>query len=183
MNLLFRCFNCQNVNNLVKGYKTYVRPLLEYCTQVWSPYRIKDIKAIEGVQRRFTKRLRGLENLTYSDRLKETSLETLTARRTKHDLILTYKIIFGLTCLKSDEFYKLNSTQTHITRGHMYKLALAPARTDVMKNSFICRTICAWNSLPEATDFSSLNAFKNSTNTLDLNILHNSLCDIGYLFV
>jgi len=32
-------------------------------TRIWSPYTVKDIKAIESVQRRFTKRLPGLNNL------------------------------------------------------------------------------------------------------------------------
>ena len=42
----------------------YVRPILEYNSVVWSPSSKKDTDLIEKVQRRFTKRLFGLKDLT-----------------------------------------------------------------------------------------------------------------------
>ena len=39
-------------------YVTYVRPLLEYNCEVWSPLYLQDIDRIESVQRKFTKRIR-----------------------------------------------------------------------------------------------------------------------------
>jgi len=54
---------------LVKAYVTYVRPILEYCSAVWSPHRIDLINKLEDVQRRFTKKLNGLVNLSYDKRL------------------------------------------------------------------------------------------------------------------
>ena len=43
-------------------YTTFVRPLLEYSSQVWSPYYQVHIQRIEAVQRRFIRyALRGLE--------------------------------------------------------------------------------------------------------------------------
>jgi len=48
---------------------TYVSPLLEYNIIVWSPYHQCDIVAIENVQRRFTKRLPGFAEHSYSNRL------------------------------------------------------------------------------------------------------------------
>ena len=32
------------------AYKAYVRPVLEYSSEVWSPYLLKHINAIENVQ-------------------------------------------------------------------------------------------------------------------------------------
>jgi len=64
-NLIIRCFHSKNIQSLIASYKVYVRPILEYSSVAWNPYLIKDIKALESVQRRFTKRLPGMEKLTY----------------------------------------------------------------------------------------------------------------------
>jgi len=49
-------------------YKSLVRPHLEYRTQVWRPYLIKDIKLLEGVQQRATKLVHDIADLKYDDR-------------------------------------------------------------------------------------------------------------------
>ena len=54
--VLFRGFCTKTRTFLMHAYKTYVRPVLEYCTQIWSPYLIKDINALEKVQKYFTKK-------------------------------------------------------------------------------------------------------------------------------
>ena len=54
-NLVLRAFISRDVNTLVRAYLVYVRPLLEYDSIVWSTDTVKDIAAIEGVQRRFAK--------------------------------------------------------------------------------------------------------------------------------
>ena len=60
--LILRAFTSQDVNLLVRAYLVYVRPLLEHNTIIWTSYFVKDIEAIQRVQRRFTKRLRGYGN-------------------------------------------------------------------------------------------------------------------------
>ena len=79
-----------NTKSLVKVYKTYVRPHLEYCVQVWSPFLVGDIDALERVQHRATKLIPSIANLPYEQRLKILILQSLFARWLRGDLIETY---------------------------------------------------------------------------------------------
>ena len=56
-----------------------------------------DIENLEKVQRKFTKRLTGLQQLTYCKRLARLQLESMGLRRLRFDLLFTYKLIFGLS--------------------------------------------------------------------------------------
>ena len=61
----------------------------------WSPQFRKDIDAIEKVQRRATRLIRGLARLSYEERLKETGLSSLERRRLRGDMIEMFKIMKG----------------------------------------------------------------------------------------
>jgi ribonuclease P/MRP protein subunit RPP40 len=91
--LILKSFVTRDQQILAKAFTTYVPPLLEYCTPVWSPHFKKLIRMVENVQRRFTKRIDGLTHLTYPVRLQLLQLEALQERRHKFDLIMCYKIL------------------------------------------------------------------------------------------
>ena len=100
-------FLCKDVCNLITAFITYVRPMLEYCSPVWSPVSASLINQLESVQRRFTKRLPGFQSLPYDDRCARLGIDRLELRRLRADLILCYKIIHGLVLLPCDNFKKI----------------------------------------------------------------------------
>ena len=66
-------------------YKSLIRTRLEYCIRVWNSNLAKDTELIEGVQRRATKLVHGIENCKYDDRLKCFGLTRLDKRRIRSD--------------------------------------------------------------------------------------------------
>jgi hypothetical protein len=63
--LLFKCFYSRNAVLLLKAYVSYILPLFDYCSHVWSPSKLCDIDLLENEQRNFTKRLQGMDELPY----------------------------------------------------------------------------------------------------------------------
>ena len=94
-------------------------------------------------------------------------LETLEMRRLKADLILAYKILFGLINLNANDFFSLPSTDNY-TRGHAYRLSKSDSNSNVQLQFFCNRILNVWNNLPDSTtDFTALNNFKSSVGLSD----------------
>ena len=141
-------------------FNAFVRPILEYASSVWSPVLVKYNRTIESVQRRFTKRLCGLSNVSYEHRIRVLGTCTLNARRNYTDLVELFKIVRGLsTCGISPYF----ACAVRKTRGHQYRLKLMNFKLNARKSSFFCRVIGNWNSLPrQIVEVRTLSQFKSN---------------------
>ena len=91
------------------------------------------IDAIESFQRHFTKRLHGLKDMSYTNRLNICNIESLEIRRLHTDLITLFKIIHGFIYCNNISFnFSSISNQGNRTRGNSYKLIKNRIRLDIL---------------------------------------------------
>jgi hypothetical protein len=158
LGLIARNITSRDKSIMLPLYKTLVRPILDYCIQIWKPYLKSDIKMLESPQKRFTKMVRGLKRFKYKDRLKKLGLTTLETRHLRCDLLTTYKIFHEHININPNILFKRN---TRISRGHCFKLFKKYNRLEITKQSFANRVVDFWNELPgELVTVSTINMFK-----------------------
>ena len=166
--LLYRAFLTREPKYLLIAYKSYILPLIEYCSPVWSPHSVGDILMLESVQRRFTKRIPGLENMSYDARLEALNMITLERRRLQFDLVFCYKLFNGLIAGLPVNYGLELSTRK--SRGNSFKLVINNPRIDARKYFFSSRICEPWNSLPDSVVLTkSVKSFKRQLLTIDFN--------------
>ncbi len=124
-----------------------VRPHLEFSQAAWKPFRRGPINKLEGVQRRASKLVPTLRDLSYPERLKRLRLPTLAFRRLRGDMIETFKITHNIYDPRATQGL-LHYTPHTRTRGHPYKLDKPRCTRTLRLNSFTQRITNNWNSLP-----------------------------------
>ncbi len=150
---MLRSFVSRDVSFMLRMFKTYVRPIVEYCSCVWSPHYIKDIDLIERIQRRFTRSIPGYKFLSYASRLERIGLESLELRRVTADCIFVYKTLHHIVDNNFTALFTLYSEMATrpMPRNQIFALYMPHSRLDVRKYSFAVRVIHYWNALPNST--------------------------------
>ena len=117
------------------------------CSCVWHTGYLGDLRMIESVQRRWTKRIAGMSNLDYQSRLRALNLYSAQGRLVRADMVQCWKVFHGKCAVTPSDLFVLAPQSG--TRGHRYKVCHPRPQTDTRQRSFSVRCVGLWNSLPD----------------------------------
>jgi hypothetical protein len=167
---VLKSFRSKNIWTLLKLYKSYVRPKLEYNSPVWSPYLVKDINAVEKVQQRFTKiacRRCNIPYVSYADRLTKLNMLSLQHRRVRFDLIKLFQIVNNISDLNFHSFFVFQNSSYSLRNNTCKILPKQRFTSSAWNGSFFERAPRYWNKLSnDITSVGSLEAFKVKLNSI-----------------
>ena len=117
-------------------YKFLIRPLLEYCNTVWHPCHKQDSQELEKEQRRATKLVKNLRDMT---------LPSLVYRRKWADMLQMYRIVNKIDKLDKDNIVKMDLGERTI--WHKFKHCKNRVITREKRNTLGSRAVKDWNTL------------------------------------
>ena len=149
---VLRTFSTRAKEPMLIIWNSQVRPVLDYCSPLWSPgpWNYKEIDLIERTQRVFTRRIEGMEELDYGQRLKALNLYSIQRRHERYKVIYVYKIKEGLVQNISEDnglkftYHGRHGCRCEIPIYPLYNNRAGKAR----ENSFALTACNLWNALP-----------------------------------
>ena len=93
---ILRTFQSRNADLMLTLWKSLVLPILDYCSQLWSPDKAGQIQEIEDIQKSFTRKIWNVNRGDYWERLESFKLYSLQRRRERYRIIYMWKILEGL---------------------------------------------------------------------------------------
>lgn len=152
---------CRKPEFMMSLFRSHIRPILEYCSCVWNTGYVGDLRLLESVQRRWTKRVEHMENLDYRSRLESLRQFSVTGRLRRSEMIQCWKIFHEKSPIKPHDLFTLAPQAG--TRGHSFKIGHTRTQTDVRRRMFAIRCVDSWNSLPDhVVTETNLKAFKSA---------------------
>ena len=155
-------FYTRDFRPMLTLFKSLVLNILEYCCPLWAPHQVQGISRLEGVQRRFTSKIAGIQHLDYWKRLEVLNLMSLQRRRERYILLYAWKILHekvpndvGLTW------------HDNLRRGKVATIPRVPSSVAKINTScdhfFKVKAGKLWNCLPKAVNSKdSLASFKEA---------------------
>ena len=138
-------------------FLAHIRPIVKFSSCAWNTGYLVDLRLLEGVQRRWTKKIDGLQEMSYLSRSKYPNLFSVKGRLLRADIVKCWKIFNNKCSIAPSDIFAFPSRSG--TRGHKYKLAHRQGRLECRRRSFAVRVVNACNDLPhDVVELESLSA-------------------------
>ena len=119
-----RTFRTRSKVTMLVIWNSLIQSRLDYCSQLWSPSKAAEIAKLENVQRHYTKKIEGMEDLSYRERLRKLRMYSQERRRDRYMIIFIWKIAMGLV-----DGYSLKFKNELTRRGRECEV------TEIVRNS------------------------------------------------
>ena len=145
------------------AYISLVRSGLEYGAAVWDPHTRDHKRKVELVQNRAMRWICDLppfDRSSISTLQKKTHLDSLENRRCDARLTLMFKVVHNHVAISPQDL-GLESADVRTRATHKHKFRERGSRKDLLKHSFVVRTVPQWNRLPASVaEAVSVDSFK-----------------------
>ena len=154
INWILRSFNNRTHQFMRFVWRTYILPIIDYSSQLWAPQEGVLLTKLEDLQKSFTKRVEGLRNKDYWERLKILKLQSIHRRIERYKLCYTWKIIQGIVpnCGMKWDSNPRRGRRVVIPKYGQYAKKMR-------ENSFILSAGKLFNSLPRELRDDSVSTF------------------------
>lgn len=160
----------KRIQSLKALYFAYVRSIVEFASQIWSPSYAIHVGRLESIQRRFLKHIShrfGLSLSGYEERLQHYKVLSLEKRRKLSDMMFLYKVLNnGIDCPELVESIGLN---TPTTRTRHTRLFFEPrSQNNYARNSIVSRCVRTYNDSFQHLDIFHLEQYKYKSLVCDV---------------
>ena len=146
-----------------------------YGSVAWSSSLQRDVNLLERGQRKFSKSIPELHNLTYEQRLERHDALSLVNRRLFADLVFSYKVFIGLINRPSIDFGLEPATSSTRSNGVSFQQRPISKASAVL---FPFRVALVWNKLSSKLKTSTtLSFFEHTSRQHLLNTQHVDDCN------
>ena len=167
MGWVLRLFQSRKRSLMLTLLKSLVIPLLEYCCQLWNPWKAKDIQAIQVIQRMFAYKITAeVQHLNNWERLHELKLYSLQRCCERYKIICTWKITHNM--VPNIDYTKGLERYPRKHRRHGTQCVIQyPRNIPSTIRSRKCNN-CVWASAVQLVDKISLKVLKLKNSNLIL---------------
>ena len=150
ISMIFRTFKTRNDQIMLTLYKSLVLSKVDYCSVLWCPNDLSDLRMLEGIQANFTRRMGCAKSDTgnrrdYWERLKYLNLYSIQRRFERYTIIYVWKILHEIVHNPGLEFRKEGPAQLR----HGLTCNVPKTVSKLREHSFLIRGPKLFNSLPK----------------------------------
>mgnify|MGYP000250447811 FL=1 len=150
ISMIFRTFKTRNDQVMLTLYRALVLSKIDYCSVLWCPSELSDLRKLEKVQSNFTLRMKCSKTDSgnkrdYWQRLNYLNLYSIQRRFERYAVIYVWKILHEIVHNPGLEFKKEGQTQSR----HGITCIVPKCTSKLREHSFLVRGPKLFNSLPK----------------------------------